>query len=115
MTNAQKLTLVRIAHAAVFIVMTISTVAVLYAGVTGARGPWLAVALFLLGGEVVVFVGNGMRCPLTQWAVDCGAESGHVFDLIAPNWLMQALFRTETVLALLGIALIVLAELGVTA
>ena len=115
MTNAQKLTLVRVAHAAVFIVMTISTVAVLYAGVTGARGPWLGVALFMLAGEVVVFVGNGMRCPLTTWAVNYGAESGHVFDVFAPNWLMQALFRTETVLALLGIALIVLAELGVTA
>jgi hypothetical protein len=112
-TDAQKLTVVRIAHATVFSVMTVATVVVVYAGVTGARGTWLGVAIALLVAEAVVFLANGRRCPLTQWALKYGAPSGHVFDLFAPNWLMQAIFRIETWLSLAGLGLLSLRWFGI--
>ena len=111
-SGSRRLTAVRAAHAAVFIAMTVSTVAVLYAGVTGATGPWLPAAVVLLLAEVIVFVGNGMSCPLTILARKYGAESGHVFDTFMPNRVMQLSFRTLTVLAALGLALLGLRWLG---
>jgi hypothetical protein len=107
--------MVRAAHATVFVVMAISTFAVLYAGATGATGPWVPVAVVLLLAEVIVFVGNGMSCPLTILAREYGAESGHVFDTFMPNHVMQRSFRTLTVLAAIGLTLLGLRGLGVLA
>jgi hypothetical protein len=59
----QRLTLARLTHDALYVVMACAALAVLYAGLTGARGPWLGVALALIVTEVVVFVGFGMKCP----------------------------------------------------
>ena len=60
-----RLWLVRSLHTVIYVVMAIATFVVLYAGVTGATGPWLGVALGLLAIETVLFVASGMKCPLT--------------------------------------------------
>jgi hypothetical protein len=73
--NAQRLALVRGVHTFIYIVMATPTL-VLYAGLTGAHGWWLGVALTLLAVETVVFAGSGMKCPLTALAVGYGAEKG---------------------------------------
>jgi hypothetical protein len=107
MTNAQRLSLIRWIHTVIYIVMAVSTFVLLYAGITGATGTWLRVALGLLGIEVVVFAGNGMKCPLTAVAVRYGATTGHVFDTFLPERFTRYTFRffgTVMVVALLLLA-----------
>ena len=75
MTDAKSRAGSRHTHGHLRGVMAISTFALLYAGITGARGVWLWVVLVLLGIEVVVFANNGMKCPLTAVAVKYGAKT----------------------------------------
>ena len=93
MTDAQRLALVRTIHTAIYVVMAVSTLALLYAGITGSRGVWLWVVLVLLGIEVVVFSGSGMKCPLTAIAVKYGGETGHFFDTFLPERFTRYTFR----------------------
>lgn len=105
MTDAQRLTLVRAVHTAIYLVMASSVFAVFYAGVSGARGPWLWVALALVGVETAVFAGAGMKCPLTTIATKYGAKAG------ADTFFPEAMTRhTLTFFApLIALSLILLA------
>lgn len=71
-----RLNLVRGVHTAIYAVMACSVFAVFYAGLAGARGQWLFVALALVAIEVLVFVASGMKCPLTAVAMKYGAKPG---------------------------------------
>jgi hypothetical protein len=51
MTKAQRLALVRGVHTAIYLVMALATVVIIYAGLTGAYGPWLWTAAGLIGAE----------------------------------------------------------------
>jgi hypothetical protein len=73
--NAKRLALVRGVHTFIYIVMAASTLLLVYAGLTGAQGWWLWVALGLLAVETVVLAGNGMNCPSTALAVSYRAET----------------------------------------
>ena len=99
--------LVRHLHSAVYVVMATSVLVILFAGITGARGPWLTVALVLVSIEVVVFVGNGFSCPLTQLARKYGGERGYAFDAWLPERVTKYTFRLFT--TLLGVGLTLLA------
>ena len=85
MTDPQRLTLVRAIHTAIYVVMAASTFVVLFAGDTGARGAWVWLPLALMGVEIVVFVGFGMKCPLTAVAVRYGATKGGAYDTFLPE------------------------------
>jgi len=93
--------------------MADSTFVLLYAGVTGAHGIWLWVALALLGVEVVVFFGNGMRCPLSALAERYGAEEGRVFDTFLPVRWTRHTFRFFGTIMVTGLLLLVLRWYGV--
>ena len=105
MTDAQWLALVRGVHTAIYIVMAASVFVVLYAGVTGAHGPWLWLALGLVAIETVIFVGGGMKCPMTALAARYGASGGA--DTFLPAKLTQntlKFFGPLIVIALLLLA-----------
>ena len=108
MTDPQRLALVRAIHTAIYIVMAVSTFVLLYAGLTGDRGMWLWAALALLGIEVVVFVGSGMKCPLTAVAVRYGAEKGYAFDTFLPERATRYTFRFFGSVMLIGLILLAL-------
>lgn len=76
MTDAQRLAPVRTVHTIIYIVMAGSILALFYAGVSGASGSWLWFALGMTAIEVAVFVGSGMKCPLTAIATRHGAKPG---------------------------------------
>lgn len=76
MTDALRLTLVRTIHTAIYLVMAGSVFAVLYAGIVGANGQCVFVPLSLVAIEIAVFIGSGMKCPLTAVAEKYGAEPG---------------------------------------
>jgi hypothetical protein len=69
-----------------------------------AYGLW--VVLVLLGIEVVVFAGSGMKCQLTAIAVKYGAETGHVFDTFLPERFTRYTFRFFG--TVMGVALLLL-------
>jgi hypothetical protein len=95
------LVIVRTVHTAIYLVMATSTFVVLFAGITGATGAWLWLAAALVGVESVVFLGNGLKCPLTAVAAKYGAGDGadtflperitrYTFPVFAPLILMAA-------------------------
>ena len=58
----------------------------LYAGFARRTDKRAAAAAAVVGGEVLVFAGNGFRCPLTGLAERFGAQSGSVTDIYLPKW-----------------------------
>ena len=59
----------------------------LYAGFTRRSDRRAAaVAAAVVGGETLVFAGNGFRCPLTQLAQRLGATQAGVTDIWLPKW-----------------------------
>jgi hypothetical protein len=105
--RANGLAVVRAAHTAIYIVMAASTFVVLYAALTGNMGRWLLIPIGLLSFEVIVFVGGGMRCPLTAIAVDYGAvEGGPLFDTFLPERITRYTFRIFAPLIVLGLGLL---------
>lgn len=113
--DARMLTLVRWVHTSIYLVMAASTFVLLYAGITGATGPWLWLALALLAIETVVFVGNGMKCPLTAMAVRYGATSGRVFDTFLPERATRYTFRFFGTVMVVGLLLLASRWVGVIA
>ena len=83
-------------HAAIAAVKTIHTLAwlsieacavyTLYAGFAGRADKRAAAAAAAVAGEVLLFAGNGFRCPLTELAGRLGARSGSVTDIFLPRW-----------------------------
>lgn len=110
--DARMLALIRWVHTAIYLVMAASTFVLLYAGLTGATGPWLWVALVLLAIETAVFVGNGMKCPLTAMAVRYGATSGRVFDTFLPEPVTRYTFRFFGTVMAVGLLLLAARWLG---
>ncbi|MFU8891294.1 MAG: hypothetical protein ACNA76_06515 [Anaerosomatales bacterium] len=55
--SRQRLTLVRLTHDVVYVVMATATLAVLYEGLSGAMGLWLSVALTLLAARWIGLLG----------------------------------------------------------
>lgn len=112
MTNAQRLAAIRAVHTAIYLVNAAAILLIDYAGVTGRAGPWLTVALVLAAIEVVVFVGSGMKCPLTALAVRYGAEHGAIFDTFLPERLTRNTLRIFGPLLAVGLALLGARQLG---
>jgi hypothetical protein len=104
MTDRQRLTLVRAIHTAIYVVMASAVLVVLVAGVTGATGPWLWIALALVLIEVAIFAGSGMRCPLTAVASRYGARRGH--DTFFPERCTRHTLAAFGPLIVLGVALL---------
>lgn len=110
MTDPQRLALVRAFHTIIYVVMAGSVSALLYAGVSGAGGAWVWVALALVGFEIVVFVGGGMKCPLTAIATKYGARHGH--DTFFPESITRHTLTFFGPLIAIALALLALRWLG---
>jgi len=115
MTDPQRLAAIRAVHTAIYLVNAVAILMIDYAGVTGRSGPWLTVALVLAAFEVVVFVGSGMKCPLTAVAVRYGADHGAIFDTFLPERLTRNTLRIFGPLLGLGVVLLAARWLGLLA
>jgi hypothetical protein len=74
---------------------------VLYAGLRGRTDRRAGIAGGIVAGEVLVFVGNGFRCPLTELAERYGAQSGSVTDIYLPKWFAHNMPAIHTPLLVL--------------
>ena len=79
---------------------------ILYCGIADRFGPLLFVALGLVLLECAVFVGYGMKCPLTSMAQEHGAKKGYVFDQFIPEKYTRLTVPTFGTLLALGILLL---------
>jgi uncharacterized protein YndB with AHSA1/START domain len=64
---------------------------VLYAGFARRSDRRAGIAAGVVAAEILIFAGNGFRCPLTQAAERLGAERGSVTGLYLPRWLARNL------------------------
>jgi hypothetical protein len=64
---------------------------VLYTGLVGRSDRRVAIAGTVVAGESLVFLANGARCPLTQYAERLGDDRAQVTDLYLPKWLAHNL------------------------
>jgi hypothetical protein len=85
MNDAQRLTFIRTVHTVIYLIMAAASFALLYAGLTGARGVWLWWCGGLVAGEAAVFTANGLKCPLTAIAVKTDPPSGASAIPSCPN------------------------------
>ena len=103
MSQGQILRLIRTVHTIIYLIMATSVVLILLSAIFGSTGPVLIVALILVCTESVVFVGSGMKCPLTGLAKRYGAVKGYVFDTFLPERFTQYTFRFFGTLLILGL------------
>ena len=108
MSNARALLIVRWIHTVIYILMVAAIGVLLWAGITAYSGVWLWTSLGLLTIETIVFVGHGMKCPLTALAVRYGAEKGYAFDTLLPERFTRYTFRLFGTLMIAGLLLMVL-------
>jgi hypothetical protein len=106
MTDAQRLTLVRAVHTLIYVVMASAALVVLAAGITGARGPWLWIALGLVALESAVFAASGFKCPLTAIAVKYGATKDGAYDTYFPEWCTRYTFAVFGPVIVVGVVLL---------
>ena len=87
----RSLVFIKSVHTAIFVFFSICIAIVVFSALTGQVGllTWLAFVLVLI--EVAVFLGNGYRCPLTDYAEKLGAKNGSVADIFLPLWFAQRL------------------------
>lgn len=112
MTEDQRLGLVRGLHTVIYVVMAGSVFVLLYAGISGARGPWLWWALGLISVEIVVFVGNGMKCPMTAMVTRLGKAGSGISDTFFPERITRHTLRVFGPLIVLAFILLALRGLG---
>lgn len=108
MTDDRRLFLVRALHTLIYVVMASATLAVFWAGVTGARGPWLKPALILAGLEALVFAVSGMRCPLTAVVARYDPRGGETSDTFFPKAITRhtlAVFGPLLAIGVIGLLL----------
>lgn len=108
--RGRRLAIVRAVHTAIYLSVSVGVGIVLFAGLTGLHGAWLGVALALVGTECVIFVGNGMKCPLTAIAEKYGAGRDGRFDTFLPERLTRHTVAIFTPLILLGVVLLAARE-----
>jgi len=111
-TEDQRLGLVRGLHTVIYVVMAGSVFVLLYAGISGARGPWLWWALGLISVEIVVFVGNGMKCPMTAMVTRLGKAGSGISDTFFPERITRYTLRVFGPLIVLAFILLALRGLG---
>jgi hypothetical protein len=106
--NNTAIFLIKFVHTLIFLFFAGCIGVVVYSALTGwiTNLTWIAFWLVVL--ECVIFVGNGWRCPLTNYAERLGAANGSVADLFVPLWFAKRLpwiAGSVFALASLGVAL----------
>lgn len=97
--------LIKSVHSLIFFVVSAAIFYVWYAIFTDTQNTllWLSVATIIL--ETVIYLGNGVRCPLTNLAKKYGDETGNdlILDIFLPVWFIPLIPRICGTLAVVGL------------
>jgi len=107
MSNKTKIFIVNTFHVTIYVVMVLSIFYIIYAAIAKAFGPILLVTLSLLVLEVAVFVGSGMRCPLTDLSQRYGSENGYAFERYLSKRAVDRVFNFFRTLLIIAIIFLV--------
>jgi hypothetical protein len=110
--DSTKLAVVKVVHSVIYVVMAGASLVVFGAGVIGRHNVFVWMAAGLVALEGVIFVGNGMRCPLTTLAQSYGDPSGHVGDTLFPEACTRYTFRAFGTIYMVGLLLIAIRYLA---
>ncbi len=104
-----QLFLIKSFHSLIFIVESVAILFIIYSGLFNVGGTLLVVAVILVVAEIVVFVANGQRCPLTKLALRMGDATGddYIADFLFPQWLKPYVSPACGTLALIGFVSII--------
>ena len=82
---------IKLVHSLILIYMTVCIGILWYSAFRNKTGKLLWIALISLVLESIVFIANGMRCPLSDWAMAFGDVTGDdlLSEWLFPNWLIQ--------------------------
>ena len=83
--NSRKLLAVKVVHTVIYSTIVAAIFYTLYSGITKTYNNLLYASLGVIAVECAVFLGNGMRCPLTALAKNYGAAMGHGGDSLFPE------------------------------
>ena len=92
---------VKAVHTLAWLSIESCVIYVLYAGLRGRTDRRVGIAGGIVAGEVLVFAGNGFRCPLSELAGRYGAPSGSVTDIYLPKWFAHNMPAIHTPLLVL--------------
>jgi hypothetical protein len=112
MSNKTKVFIVNTFHVTVYLVMVSSIFYIIYAAIAKVFGPILIATLTLLSIEIAVFVGSGMRCPITDLSQKYGSEDGYAFERYLSKKTADRIFSFFRVLLIASIILLVIRYLG---
>jgi hypothetical protein len=99
---------IKLLHTFVFLIESAAILYILYSGIFNVGGTGLVIAVVLVLAEIVVFVANGTRCPLTKIARELGDRTGNDFvaDIFLPQRFARAIPFVCGGLAFIGLALV---------
>ena len=99
-----KLFAIKLTHTLIFLFLSGCILYTIYCGIKGITNTALWLAMFATVIEVVVYIGNGARCPLTRLAQKYGDVRGDDFiaDIFLPEWFVPFIVPLCTVLAVGG-------------
>jgi hypothetical protein len=83
---------IKVAHTAVFWVLSACVLYTMYSGAANHVTPWTWVAVGLVLLEGIVLVSFGWICPLTLLAERLGAPRGSIVDIFLPKWFADRIF-----------------------
>lgn len=99
---------IKLLHTLAFVVESAAILYILYSGLFNEGGTGLVIAVILVLAESVVFVANGLRCPLTKLARQLGDATGDDFiaDIFLPEGFERLVPPVCGSLALIGLLLV---------
>lgn len=112
MSNKTKVFIINTLHVTIYVVMVLSIFYIIYAAVAKAFGPILLATLGLLAIEVAVFVGSGMKCPITDLSQKYGSKNGYAFEGYVSKEIMDRIFNFFRALLIASIILLAIRYFG---
>ncbi len=99
---------IKLLHTLVFVVESAAILYILYSGLFNVRGTGLVIAVILVLAEIIVYVGNGTRCPLTKVARQLGDATGNDFiaDIFLPERFARLIPMVCGGLAVIGLLIV---------
>lgn len=112
-SRPRTLFLIKLFHSLAFIFISLAIVYVWIAIFAGISGWTVALAIGIILLETAIYVGNGLRCPLTRLAQQYGDARGDdlIADLFLPTWFIPLIPPVCGTLAFLGILVLIVRAL----
>lgn len=100
--------MVKALHSVAVLLFAAAALYLIYCGLSGTRDAWMVASLVAVAVEAVIYLGFGVKCPLTMLARWLGDEGGHdyLFEWLLGTQRIWLVSRSLALLAGIGVLLI---------